>query len=398
MNQAQPTGIDFSLVWSSGLASHVDRLFVPGVDLERDSFPGMMEETLRQLAPVGEITETFPAGELVEPYRASDRRQIPLDGFNRHYNRLNLTPRQGRFYPGGVLAGATEFVSGDIRPFRVIEVGKEWLTVDFNHPLAGYPLTIRASMAGQFAGHGQRGGASLDIAGMLTGRGPGMQARNGGEGIAVEFPLGRPDENEDALFYAMPRMVDHIDEKAVEILKSIYSRHVIRGCKVLDIMTSWTSHLDDSIADLSVTGIGMNREELDANPLLSERLLQDLNTNAVLPGDANSFDVVLCSLSVEYLTSPLDLFAEVHRVLKPGGLFINSFSERWFPTKAVTLWTEMHPFERIGMVLDYYIASGFDDLQTESVRGHPRPDGDRYRGMSPFSDPLYVVTGRKPAA
>ena len=110
----------------------------------------------------------------------------------------------------------------------------------------------------------------------------------------------------------------------------------------------------------------------------------------------NSFDTVLCSLSVEYLTSPLEVFNEVRRVLKPGGAFINSFSERWFPTKAVTLWTRMHPFERIGMVLDHYIATGFADLQTESVRGHLRPENDRYRGMSPFSDPVYVVAGRKP--
>ena len=83
MNQPQPTGIDFSLIWSSGLASHVDRLFVPGVDLERDSFPGMMEKMLRHLAPVGEITEACPAGELVEPYRASERRPLALGGGGR---------------------------------------------------------------------------------------------------------------------------------------------------------------------------------------------------------------------------------------------------------------------------------------------------------------------------
>lgn len=395
MNQAQLASVEFSLVWHSEEAGHVDRLFVPGIDFRHDSLPGMMQETLPRLEPGELCSETFPAGCLVAPFNSANVREISPDAFNRGYNRLNLMPQQGRFYPKGVLAGEIAELAGDISPFRVMEVRDERLRIDLNHPLAPYPLTVQASPVERYWGHEERGGSCRNITALLTGKGPGMQARNG-QGLVCEFPLGRADENEDRLFYAMPRMVDHIDGKALEVLQAIYSRHVSPGSSVLDLMTSWTSHLDDSIADLSVTGIGMNPDELDANARLSERCIQDLNRNAALPFDDNSFDSVLCSLSVEYLTSPLDLFAEVRRVLRPGGLFINSFSERWFPTKVVTLWSEMHPFERMGMVLDHYIATGFEALQTESVRGHFRPKHDKYRGISPYSDPVYVVTGSKP--
>lgn len=80
--------------------------------------------------------------------------------------------------------------------------------------------------------------------------------------------------------------------------------------------------------------------------------------------------MVICSVSVEYLVRPLEVFAEVGRVLKPGGRFIITFSDRWFPSKVIQLWTELHPFERMALVLEYFRRSGqFSDLATESRRG-----------------------------
>ena len=112
--------------------------------------------------------------------------------------------------------------------------------------------------------------------------------------------------------------------------------------------------------------------------------------------ESNSFDAVVCTVSIEYLIDPLAVSAEVSRVLRPDGYFIVTFSNRWFPTKAIKIWKELHEFERMGMVLEYFIRSGgFKDLQTYSIRGLPRPHDDKYFPDLWYSDPVYAVWGQK---
>jgi SAM-dependent methyltransferase len=106
------------------------------------------------------------------------------------------------------------------------------------------------------------------------------------------------------------------------------------------------------------------------------------------------FDAVLCTVSVEYLTRPFEVFAEVARVLRPGGVFAATFSNRWFPPKAIRLWTELHEFERLGLVLEYFRESGqYTKLESFSMRGLPRPEDDPYTGRIPHADPVYAVWG-----
>ena len=140
----------------------------------------------------------------------------------------------------------------------------------------------------------------------------------------------------------------------------------------------------------------MNAEELARNPQLSQRHVHDINTTPTLPYADNSFDTVICTASVEYLVQPIAVFEQVRRVLKPGGQFVLSFSDRWFPTKAITLWTELHPFERLGLVLAYFReAGGFTQLGTESIRFYPRPADDPHAHERAYSDPVFAVWGRK---
>ena len=155
-------------------------------------------------------------------------------------------------------------------------------------------------------------------------------------------------------------------------------------------MSSINSHIDESIEIKKITGLGLNREELETNPILDEIIIHDINQNHRLPFDDASFDIVICSLSIEYITHPLKLFDEVARILRPEGRFIISFSNRWFPTKAVQVWNNLHDFERIGLVMEYFIGSAhFGNINTYSLRGIPRPDNDKHN--IPLSDPVYVV-------
>jgi SAM-dependent methyltransferase len=188
-------------------------------------------------------------------------------------------------------------------------------------------------------------------------------------------------------------MVGHVDAQAREHLQAEYSRFLLPGMQVLDVMSSVYSHFPERM-DLEVTGLGMNREELEANPALDHHVVHDLNACPELPFPSASFDLAVCSLSIEYVIRPQAFAAQIRRVLRPGGRVVLSFSNRWFPPKVTGLWTTLHEFERLGLVLEILLRDeGFTQLATTSVRNWWRPPEDKYYGQLWTSDPVYVVTG-----
>jgi SAM-dependent methyltransferase len=209
-------------------------------------------------------------------------------------------------------------------------------------------------------------------------------------------PFSREDELSDGVFYKKPRFTQHLDDTAIEIVRGTYGRFLKDGMRVLDLMSSWQSHIPDRFNYEKVIGLGLNEQELKKNPQLNSYVVHDLNKNPVLPFESDSFDAVVCTVSVEYLTDPLAIFEEVARVLRQEGYFILTFSNRWFPPKVVKVWKEVHEFERMGLVLEYFIQlERFKELHTYSVRGMPRPKEDKYFPDLRFSDPIFAVWGQK---
>ena len=200
---------------------------------------------------------------------------------------------------------------------------------------------------------------------------------------AKPFPTGffdRQDDTDDARFYAFDRFVTHVDDAAIAEIGALYEELGLtsQDIEVLDICSSWISHFPSKPGRLVVTG--MNANELRRNPMADDWSVRDLNDDPTLPFDDASFDAVTCAVSVDYLTQPLDVFDEVRRVLRPGGTFVCSFSNRCFPTKAIRGWLSTDDHGRCTIVATYFdLTDGFGETTTQ------------HRNPGTRTDPLYAV-------
>jgi hypothetical protein len=195
------------------------------------------------------------------------------------------------------------------------------------------------------------------------------------------FPDGffdRADPRPDPEFYSWPRLVTHIDDDAIAAVGALYDELRIAG-DVLDLMSSWVSHFRTPPRQLTV--LGMNSRELDANPHATDRVLHDLNDDVRLPFADGSFDAAVCCVSVDYLVAPVEVFREVARVVRRGGRFVCTFSNRCFPTKAIRGWLATNDEQHCEIVAAYFRRAGG---WGEAVVEKRTPDDHR-------GDPLYAV-------
>ena len=194
----------------------------------------------------------------------------------------------------------------------------------------------------------------------------------------------RPDPTSDFEFYAQPRLVTHIDGPAIAAVTQLYRERLPAGGAVLDLMSSWVSHLPPEVGYSRVVGLGMNADELRANPRLDAFVVQSLNDNPVLPFGDGEFDGVTCCVSVQYLMRPVEVWREVARVCRPGAAAVITFSNRFFPTKAVLAWQMLDEAGHGALVTQYLQdAGGWRDIEFLD------------RSPSRRSDPLLAVVARR---
>ena len=194
----------------------------------------------------------------------------------------------------------------------------------------------------------------------------------------------RDDDSPDADFYTQPRFVNHIDDAAIAALREFYRQALPAGGDLLDLMSSWVSHLPTDQEYRSVTGLGMNEEELATNPRLTSHVVHDLNRDPVLPFEDDAFDAAFVNVSIQYLTRPVEVFRDMARVLRPGAPFAIAYSNRCFPTKAVSLWRMLGDRDHADLIALYFrLSGGFGQARAYDI------------SPGPGTDPMFVVVAER---
>ena len=399
ITRGSKASVEFCVEWNSAEAAHRDYFYTENVNFWRDCFPEAVYARLQGRESGEHVRLIERSGILPGRYSPQNIHAVKKADFkpDKLINR-DIVPRQGRFYPRGIIQGLPGVFQVNMNPCRCIKADGSSLSIDLNHPLSIYPVSVSAVIHDIQQEHAERGGRCEDWLETVTGNGPGMQARHPEvpTDFSGEHAFARKDSRPDREFYSSPRFVYHLDPCARAIVRDIHDRFLHEGGPILDLMASWDSHLDGNFSSSPLTVLGMNREELKANPLAADHVVQDINEGPVLPFQDESFASIVCTSSVEYMTRPYEIFAEAARVLKPGGVCVMTFSNRWFPPKVVSIWEELYEFERLGLVIEYFLRTGsFGEIVSVSYRGRPRPQEDKYYGSLPYADPVFGVIARK---
>lgn len=385
------TNIDFSLEWKSHAATHTDIYHAVDIDLEHDNLPGILAEDISTLDIGSSHIKKFQSQSkelLGVTHSALQVIRFDSKHFNTQFKGQNSKPSLYRFYPSAIASEGLNTSPSNYTPFRLIRNQHEQMTADCNHPLSHFYLNLITTKVAEVE-KDIEDRPSKNIAKLITSKGPGMQ---------VPFEFAEPAFFDQYPFINKTDLsklqTSHIDAKAEEEIVKLHSRLLPKHSKVLDLMSHEKSHLASDYETGLLTGLGANEEALSNNQRLDTYEVHNLNNNSELPFESNSFNDAICTMSIEYLIHPLAVMKEVSRVVNSGGKFIVTFSNNSRSDQTMNLWGQLHAFEKLQLVLEYFRFSGdFIDLHTYSKRGLPRSRDDKYIDKKRLSDPIFAVWG-----
>lgn len=388
--------IYFEFIWHSSHATHIERYMANTVSFTGDTLPLGVKSHMRGLGPGDSVTLPMDSSEI-----PSHREGKILD-LNRSRFQGELAdgtpvkPRIGRYYPKHFIEDVPGTRPDSDSPFRVVAADKAGFKADLNHPMANREVRINARAVDIHTTKPKKAG-TVRWADRFF-RGPGMQARlpETPTDYLGANPFRRKESIADALFFEQADPSVKLDKQAGQNLKNVYADLLKDGMNMLDLMAGDTSHIPSEITLGSVTGLGVNASAMDANPALAQRVVHDLNQHPALPFQDAQFDAVICSCAIEYMTRPFEVFDEVARILKPGGVFALTFTDHWIPGKVIAIWEELLEFERMGLVSQYFVRTEkFTDLHTASERGWERVPDATDQPEPTESDPIFAVWGTR---
>ena len=202
---------------------------------------------------------------------------------------------------------------------------------------------------------------------------------------------GKSDISDDEIFYQQPRFVHHLSDSFRNRLTSLYSEYLLNHHIILDLMSSWVSHLPSNISYKKVIGHGMNEAELSSNERLDRFFVQNLNKKQNMPIEDSSVDVGLIVAGWQYLQYPEKVSLELSRVIKSDSLLIISFTNRAFWTKAPNIWTYSSEEKRIEYVTSVLTSNGW---RIEKILNEKTQDKKLFGFYSSESDPFFSVIAR----
>ena len=310
----------------------------------------------------------------------------------------HLQFRLGRYYPRSILNNSGMTLPKGYAYGRIMQISGENLVIDFNHPLAGKDVLLTLQVQSIYPNDKDLKPPKQDLKTVIWGKGIGMQdsLTHPHKDLLDDQAFRRIDENDDALYFAEPDLKPFWDTNALRVISNLYDRLIPHQAHILDLMAGVHSPIEDCVnKPARLTCAGLNPVELQHNPVCDEKQVLNVNRIISLPYHSHQFDTVLIHAAIEYVTQPELLIREIHRILKPSGLLIISFTNRYVENKAIQAWRDALPYERFRHIITYLSANDlFNQIEAFSWLGLRYAENMKPPHSMSDYEPIGLVVGK----